>query len=102
MKKVKLCHRTMSADNYEPTKCVGEGCSMYGDVGGLHGCLEANACLLQCLDCMNRINETRKPEPKKEEVETDESKADSRAGNLLEGGTSTPVQHDSDSSSSTE
>lgn len=129
--KVKLCHRTVSAGNYEPSQCIGPQCNMYGRVGGIEGCMEATLVMFKCIgfvqgqEAKSPSKTEKVPEPPKvadnvevtgdiskdkteaevdnkpEEVDNDEGKTDSRTGNILEGGDESPDEHDSNGSSST-
>jgi hypothetical protein len=99
----KLCHRTVTAGNYEPDQCIGKQCSMYGKIGGIQGCLEVTNLLLNSIEMINRQSQKQdepKPvTPKKTVEKKDASKVDSRAGNILEGGDGPPAQ-DGDGGSS--
>jgi hypothetical protein len=90
---------------------------MYGSIGGLTGCLVAINHTVTIMESLERqqakaevVTEKETQQPNVNEIveettdkteDIDESKTDSRACNLLEGGADTPVQHDSNGSSST-
>lgn len=90
MKKIKACYRTVH-HTQEPAPCIEDKCTAWKDVGGMSGCIFTLNQFLSVVDFINR-------QSAKEEKPKHESKADSRTGNILEGGDGTPVQHDSNGS----
>ena len=103
----KLCYRTVSSNNFEPSKCIGATCSMWGEVGGLQGCLPALVATFQCIEIMDR--QSAKCDKPQTDYERDqellkekkhEGEIDSGTSNILEGGADALVQHDSNGCSS--
>ena len=81
----KLCYRTVSSNNFEPSKCVGATCSMWGEVGGLDGCLPALVATFQCIEIMDRQSAKhaeREAEVPKTDYEKDQDKLKERVGEV--------------------